>query len=91
EPYSTVLEGNPFWENLKKKAEEFGLPLTPGIFPAATDSRHLRAYGIHAIGLTPINNHPVLAHANDEYIRIDSFLKGLDFYIHCLPSLFQLS
>lgn len=89
-PHITDLSSNKFWFALEKSAKKFGMPLTPGIFPAATDSRHLRELNIPAIGLTPINNHPTKAHAINEYLILDAFYKGIDFYSYTLPSLFNL-
>lgn len=60
-----------------------------GIFPVTTDPCHLRAVGINSVGMTPIVNHPILAHANNEYLRIDSFYNTIKFYNYVLPDLIQ--
>lgn len=56
------------------------LNLRPQIFPGGTDSRYLREIGLPAIGFSPINNTPVLLHDNDEYITVDTFIKGIEIY-----------
>jgi aminoacylase len=50
------------------------------IFPAATDSRFLRALGIRAIGFSPMRNSPILLHENDEYLDREVFLEGCVVY-----------
>ena len=46
-------------------------------FPAATDSRFLRAIGIPVIGFSPMRNTPVLLHEADERLHRDVFTEGL--------------
>lgn len=36
--------------------------------------------GIPALGFSPLNNTPVLLHDNDEYVGVDTFLKGITIY-----------
>lgn len=50
------------------------------IFPAATDSRFLRALGIRAIGFSPMRHSPVLLHENDEYLDREVFVEGCEVY-----------
>ncbi|KAL3268280.1 hypothetical protein HHI36_007401 [Cryptolaemus montrouzieri] len=71
---------NPYWIAFKEATDELGLKLKPQIFPGGTDSRYLRDIGIPAIGFSPINNTPVLLHDNDEFIGIDTFLRGIEIY-----------
>ncbi|KAJ9086887.1 adenylate cyclase [Entomophthora muscae] len=87
EPHSTNATSNAFWSSIQETANELNLPLKLAVFPAATDSRHLRKLGIPAIGLTPINQHPIQAHAIDESIRLKAFYKGIKFYTKLLPRL----
>lgn len=56
------------------------LKLKPQIFTGGTDSRYIRQLGLSAIGFSPMNNTPVLLHDNDEYIGVDTFLKGIEIY-----------
>ena len=57
------------------------------IFPAATDSRFLRAMGIRAIGFSPMRNSPILLHEHDEYLDRAVFLEGCNVYEKLLPVL----
>lgn len=56
------------------------MKLKPQIFVGGTDSRYIREIGLPAIGFSPMNNTPVLLHDNDEYITVDTFLKGIEIY-----------
>jgi aminoacylase len=57
------------------------------IFPAATDSRFLRALGIKAIGFSPMRNSPILLHEHDEYLDTDVFVEGCAVYEKLLLAL----
>lgn len=48
--------------------------------PGATDIRYVRQQGIPAFGFSPINNTPVLLHANDEFLNEATFLRGIEIY-----------
>ena len=52
----------------------------------ATDGRYIRGVGISAIGFSPMNNTPVLLHNHNEYLNVDTFLKGIEIYIQILTS-----
>ncbi len=63
--------------------------LIPEIFPAATDSRFLRALGYKAFGFSPMRNIAIMLHENDEYIEESVYLEGCHVYvtlIHALAS-----
>lgn len=64
-----------------------GLKLKPQIFPGGTDSRYVRDLGLPAIGFSPINNTPVLLHDHDEYLGVNTFLKGIEIYCKILVSI----
>ena len=51
------------------------------VFPAATDSRFLRAAGVPAIGFSPMRNTPILLHDHDEYIEESIFLEGIGVFV----------
>lgn len=36
--------------------------------------------GIPAIGFSPLNNTPVLLHDNDEFVAVDTYIKGIAIY-----------
>ncbi|XP_058444394.1 aminoacylase-1A-like [Malaya genurostris] len=77
----TKLDGsNPYWVAFKDALDELGLKVKPQIFPGGTDSRYIRGIGIPAIGFSPMNNTPVLLHDHDEFIHVDTYLKGIEIY-----------
>eukprot|EP00041_Stephanoeca_diplocostata_P002456 m.26720 g.26720 ORF g.26720 m.26720 type:complete len:90 (-) comp13377_c0_seq2:1658-1927(-) len=53
-----------------------GITVHTEVFPAATDSRFLRALGIPCFGFSPMRKCPVLLHEHDEYIPVHTFLEG---------------
>ena len=57
------------------------------MFPAATDSRFLRALGVKAMGFSPMRNSPILLHENDEYLDESVFLEGVNVYVKLLRAL----
>ena len=66
------------------------IKLVPIICPAATDARFIRSVSIPAIGFSPINNTPILAHAHDEYIEADMYLKGIEIFKKVISNLANL-
>lgn len=52
----------------------------PQIFPAATDSRHLREANVAVIGFSPMNHTPILLHDNNEFITASTYLEGIQIY-----------
>lgn len=69
--FETIFNCFFFFRNLKLK---------PQIFTGGTDSRYIRQLGLPAIGFSPMNNTPILLHDNDEYIAVDTFVKGIEIY-----------
>ncbi|XP_077862170.1 aminoacylase-1-like [Saccoglossus kowalevskii] len=57
------------------------------VFPAATDSRFLRAVGYSAIGFSPMNKTPILLHDHNEFLNEEIFLKGITIYEKIIPAL----
>ena len=64
-----------------------GVSLKSEVFPAATDSRFLRAMGIKAFGFSPMRRSPILLHEHDEYLAEDVFIEGCNVYVALLQSL----
>lgn len=60
------------------------------VFPGGTDSRYIRASGIPAIGFSPMNFTPVLLHDNDEFLKADIYLKGIEIYTEIISSVANL-
>ncbi|KAM9324366.1 aminoacylase-1-like [Gastrophryne carolinensis] len=84
---TTPDDSNPWWKAFSNPCKELGLKLKPEIFPAATDSRFIRAAGYDALGFSPMNNTPILLHDHDEYLSEDIFLRGIEIYTSIISSL----
>jgi aminoacylase len=79
---------NPWWTVFENSVAAFdGAEITPLVFPAATDSRFLRAIGVRALGFSPIRNSPILLHEHNEYLEETVFLEGCRVYVTLLGSL----
>lgn len=79
--------GSPWWALLQSTLAELDIRVRPSIFPAATDSRFLRAVGYQCLGFSPIRNSPVLLHENDEYIGVGVYLEGVGVYVRLIQAL----
>lgn len=83
---STDAASNPWWSvfiaGLGPAAE-----VEPLVFPAATDSRFLRAVGIRALGFSPMRRSPILLHEHNEYLGEDVFLEGCSVYCGLIEKL----
>jgi len=78
---STSPAENPWWEIFTTcLKQQCGAECDDMIFPAATDSRFLRALGIKAIGFSPMRNSPILLHEHDEYLDMAVFVEGCNVY-----------
>lgn len=85
---TSTSEENPWWNIFSKILKDsFDIEVTPEVFPAATDSRFLRALGVKAFGFSPIRKSPILLHENDEYIEESVFLEGCEIYIKLIEKL----
>eukprot|EP00696_Hemimastix_kukwesjijk_P009177 gnl/Hemi2/21625_TR7208_c0_g1_i1.p1 gnl/Hemi2/21625_TR7208_c0_g1~~gnl/Hemi2/21625_TR7208_c0_g1_i1.p1 ORF type:complete len:453 (+),score=139.05 gnl/Hemi2/21625_TR7208_c0_g1_i1:126-1361(+) len=78
---------NGWWPVFSAACTAANVQLDPRIFPAATDSRYLRALGYPAFGFSPINHTTILLHDHDEYLNEGVFLKGITIYEHIIPAL----
>jgi aminoacylase len=58
-----------------------GISVVPAVFPAATDSRFLRALGIRALGFSPMRNSEILLHEYNENLKVCVFEEGLEVYV----------
>jgi aminoacylase len=84
---STDRTANPWYAIFCDSLLEMGLTGEPSIFPAATDSRFLRALGIRALGFSPMRNTEIMLHENDEYIPESTFLEGIGVYVGLIQAL----
>lgn len=80
-------ESDPWWNAFSASCKEMNMTLKKEIFPAATDSRFIRAVGIPAIGFSPMNRTPILLHDHNEYLNEQVFLKGISVYKRIIPAL----
>jgi aminoacylase len=78
---------NPWYQVFASTFTSRGMALEPLVFPAATDSRFLRALGIRALGFSPMRNTEIMLHENDEYIEESNFLEGIGIYTRLLETL----
>mmetsp|Transcript_27888 Transcript_27888/g.61527 ORF Transcript_27888/g.61527 Transcript_27888/m.61527 type:complete len:331 (-) Transcript_27888:901-1893(-) len=78
---------NPWYGTFCDALEEMGCEVSPQVFPAATDSRFLRALGIRALGFSPMRNTEIMLHEHDEYILEENFLEGIDIYVGIIRAL----
>lgn len=81
---STEPSQNPWYRVFSDAISDLGMKLEAQIFPAATDSRFLRALGIRALGFSPMRQTEIMLHENDEYIPECTFLEGISVYIHLI-------
>ena len=78
---------NPWWKAFQDAADNLKIKITPEIFPAATDGRYLRQIGIPCFGFSPMSNTKVLLHEHNEYIGVDTYVKGIDIYVQLITHL----
>ena len=85
---STNATENPWWDIFATcLKQQCSADCEDMIFPAATDSRFLRALGIKAIGFSPMRNSPILLHEHDEYLDTNVFVEGCAVYEKLLLAL----
>lgn len=78
---------NPWYGVFGAALDEMGMKYTPEVFPAATDSRFLRALGIRALGFSPMKNSEIMLHENNEYLNESVFIEGIGVYIGLIEAL----
>jgi len=78
---------NPWYGLFCDTLSTMGIELVPQVFPAATDSRFLRALGIRALGFSPMRNTEIMLHEHDEYILESNFLEGIGVYYELIQVL----
>jgi aminoacylase len=84
---STDGKVNPWYNVFGSSLQRMGLKFSPEVFPAATDSRFLRALGVRALGFSPMRNSEILLHENDEYLEEKVFLEGISVYVGLIETL----
>ena len=84
---STDKVANPWYGLMTDSLASMNIVVNPQVFPAATDSRFLRALGIRALGFSPMRNTPIMLHGPNEHISEAAFLEGIGVYITLLKAL----
>ncbi|KAL8212340.1 UNVERIFIED_CONTAM: Aminoacylase-1A [Gekko kuhli] len=84
---TSTEESDPWWKAFSSTCRDMNMKLKCEIFPAATDSRYIRAAGHPAIGFSPMNRTPVLLHDHNEFLNEQVFLRGIEIYAHLIPAL----
>ena len=77
EKASSTEASDKWWSAIVGACDKHSVELVPQIFPANTDSRFLRSLGLPAYGFSPINKTPVLLHDHDEFLGVQTFLRGI--------------
>eukprot|EP01041_Mallomonas_annulata_P003634 gene3634-7242_t len=86
--HAVSTAAGPWWDLFTSTIQkEFNTPILAQVFPAATDSRFLRALGVRAFGFSPIRNSPILLHEHNEYLDENVFLEGCEVYISLIKAL----
>ncbi|KAL7985983.1 hypothetical protein Chor_011149 [Crotalus horridus] len=84
---TSTEESDPWWKAFSDTCKDMNMKLKCEIFPAATDSRYIRATGRPAIGFSPMNYTPVLLHDHNEFLNEQIFLHGIEIYTRLIPAL----
>uniref|UniRef100_A0A3Q3FZW0 N-acyl-aliphatic-L-amino acid amidohydrolase n=1 Tax=Labrus bergylta TaxID=56723 RepID=A0A3Q3FZW0_9LABR len=84
---TSTEEGDPWWNAFSTVCKAMNVTLEKEIFPAATDSRFIRAVGIPAIGFSPMNWTPILLHDHNEFLNERVFLKGISVFERLIQAL----
>lgn len=78
---------NPWYAAFCDALQNMGCEIAPQVFPAATDSRFIRALGIRALGFSPMRNTEILLHEHDEYILESNFVEGIGVFVNLIQAL----
>ncbi|XP_036415205.1 aminoacylase-1-like [Colossoma macropomum] len=84
---TSTEDSDPWWKAFSSTCKALNMTLEKEIFPAATDSRFIRAVGLPAIGFSPMNRTPILLHDHNEFLNEEVFLRGITVYERLLPAL----
>ncbi|MGH0188965.1 UNVERIFIED_CONTAM: hypothetical protein FKN15_032487 [Acipenser sinensis] len=88
---TSMEHSDPWWRAFSTACSDMNLALKKEIFPAATDSRFIRAVGLPAIGFSPMNRTPILLHDHNEFLNERVFLHGIEIYCSLVPALASVS
>ena len=83
----TLIANSPWFKAFSSALADASTTVDLEIFPAATDSRYIRALNCPCIGFSPISGTPILLHDNDEHLPIPVFLDGIRIYEQVISAL----
>ncbi|XP_022814277.1 aminoacylase-1-like isoform X2 [Spodoptera litura] len=87
----TALDNsNPYWVTFKNTLNNMGITVRSMVCPATSDIMVLRNLGIPALGFTTKSNTISRIHAKDEYINVETFLRGIEIYTELVKKLGNL-
>ena len=87
---ATDKDVNPFYQHFVDGVSLSGIDVLPEVFPAATDSRFLRALGIRALGFSPMRRSEIMLHEYDENIKVEVFEEGLEVFFKLIRHLVMI-
>ncbi|KAH9634483.1 hypothetical protein HF086_005476 [Spodoptera exigua] len=87
----TVLDdSNQYWVTLRNTLNNMGITVRSMVCPATSDIMNLRNLGIPALGFTAKSNTISRIHAKNEYINVETFLRGIEIYTELIKNLGNL-
>ncbi|CAH2108375.1 unnamed protein product [Euphydryas editha] len=89
-PATAVDNSNPYWIAMQETMMELGITVDAIVCPAASDLIAIRSKGIPALGFTTKRNVLSKAHDINEYIDLNTFIKGIDVYVALLKKICNL-
>jgi aminoacylase len=84
---STTDPADKWWAAFAGAFKQLGHAIEPEVFPAATDSRFIRAHGIPAYGFSPMSSTPILLHDHNEFVFRDEFVRGIGVMQHLVQAM----
>ena len=83
----TTAKANPYYAAFMEGLGLSGVEAEPKVFPAATDSRFLRALGVRALGFSPMRNSEILLHEYDENVKVEVLEEGVGVNVNLIRHL----
>ncbi|KAM3964102.1 aminoacylase-1 isoform 2-T2 [Aphomia sociella] len=87
---TSIDNNNLYWVAMREAVNNMGIELKPIVCPAASDMIVLRNKGIPAIGFAPKSHTISRIHGANEYLNVDTFLRGIDVYVAILQKIGNL-
>ncbi|KAG6459222.1 hypothetical protein O3G_MSEX011263 [Manduca sexta] len=83
-------DSNLYWTALKGTVNRLGYEIKPIICPATSDMLVLRNRGVPAVGFSTKVHTESRIHSKNEYLNVETFLRGIDIYLEVIKSLGNL-